>query len=626
MGRRRGGRGGGGAPAAPVERLSPVEALLKIGVTQEQDGTLRISPDALQRLRAERIRQATLSQVPSTPRMVMRDAGGYGVSKGMGTFGSFTLERLRDIRDRAVILQPIHSAREHQMRRLSRRWTGRRTDVGWRVVHKDHAEQTQNPPESIRPYIRRVEALLERPSSTYAPTTAALLVQLEEDLLTINRPFVEPLRSVYDRDYIVGLRPVDGALIWPTLLYLQQWRAKHWSKQEQPRDIEELYEEILRIDGQDVSTAEYCLVREGIAEAVYPHGTLISGSMLNRTDVRHAGYPPSRVEQAIELVLAFTNVWSYNASFFTRGMVTDFLLGISGDIHDDSIDEFMDTLREASIGVQHAHRPPVVKLPMDGAITKIDLKATNRDMLYDVFQALLIALTTAVYRMHPSTINAKQWDGGSGPTLSAPSQATEIAIAQEEGLRSDIDHLADSCLTPFARLCHPDLRVVWWYGPDDEEKESRIHEVRARVSMTRNEVRLEQGMRPIGFWLEPDEHARLSNMPTEQLKPEEADALKRHDQNMWNQPADPTFVNQFAMSQQEQQPQQPQPGAPDGFGGEQPPDDGFGGEQPQYPFGRLDGTQPGGDAGQPARQPPQQQQEPMHKATQRRVTVYVEEV
>ncbi len=640
------GKGRGKGPAA-AELTSPVERLIGFGVEVGPDGGLTIPPVALRRLREDRVRRATLSQVPSTPQMLQRDGGGVGVGKGHGAFETLTLESLRRVRERSVILKPIHAARHHQIRRLSKRWSGRRTDVGWRVVHKDHVASTVNPPDWIKPYIRQVEALLEQPSDRYASTTADLLVPLEEDLLTINRPVVERLYSRWEPGRVVGLRPVDGAVVWPTLLFLEQWQSEHkrWNGSGPINgggadplptgDDDKLFEDILRLEGFDLWGAEYCLVRDGTLEAVYQPGDLIVAPMNTRTDLRHAGYPPSHVEEAIEVILSFANVWDYNSSYFTRGMVTEFLLGISGDVHEDDLAAFVDTYREATQGVGRAWRTPIVPLPVDGAITKIDLKPSNREMMYEVFQSLQVALCTAVYRMHPSTINAKPWDGGSGPSLSAPSQGMEIALAQEEGLRCDVDHLADSILTPFARSCHPDLRVVWWYGPDDEQKEATIHEIRARVSMTRNEVRLEQGLSPMGFWLEPDRYRELVAQAPDELEEADALKLKRHEDNLWNQPTDPGFVNQYAMAKQEAaQAQQGPPGPPDGFGGQEDAGggDGFGGQPPTFPYGQPpQGGQPpqaqppaGGAPPEPPASPPGAQ--PMQKAARaKRVTVYVEE-
>jgi len=613
---------GGKKKKAKKSEGSPVDQLIAMGVEFSEDGGIRLPKEVIQRVREERVRQAALSQVPGMPTFTQREGGGVGVNKGHSRHETLSVEALRRVRERSTILGPIHSARAHQVRRMSRRWSGKRTDVGWRVHHKDHAEATADPPKGFKKYIQRVENMLERPSPRYAKTTADLLVPLEEDLLCINRPVIEKLYSRFDDNRVIGLRPVDGAIIWPTMIFLEQWAAKNpaWASTpsaprkfdaDAPEDVEAVYADILAIEGFDLSGAEYCCIRDGNLEAIYRPGDLIVYPFQNRTDIAHAGWPPSHVEEAIEIILTSMNTWDYNASFFTRGMVSDFIIAVSGGFHEEDLAEFRDTFREATMGVSRAWRPPIMPFPEDGSIEKIDLKATNTEMGYETFQSLQIALACGVYRMHPSTINAKPWDGGSGPSLSAPGQSREIALAQEEGLRCDLDHHADA-LTEFAAHCHPDLRVSLYWGPEDEDREARIHDVRCNVAMTRNEVRLEMGYKPMGFWVPPEEYDDIND-----------EDRQKYESNLWNQPKDPTFVNQYAMAQQEQG--QEEQGPPDGFGG-------MGGEQAQGDFGEQEPSYPYGqeaEDGQPPPPPPPPggaQAEPMQKGRPRitRITVYEE--
>jgi hypothetical protein len=162
-------------------------------------------------------------------------------------------------------------------------------------------------------------------------------------------------------------------------------------------------------------------------------------------------------------------------------------------------------------------------------------------------------------------------------------------------------------LNPLAMRCHPDLRVIWEYGDFNPKEEASIYEIRSKVEMTRNDVRLAQGMHPKGFWV-PDEEV-------EDLGDDEKD---KYESNPWNWPADPTFAQAVQQAQQmEQMAQQEQMGGgmggpemggmpgeepppgngfggppEDGFGGAQPPegepqDDGFGTEPAQYPYGQA---------------------------------------
>jgi hypothetical protein len=660
-------------------QTTPLRALEGAPVKQLDNGDLVVSADTLRQIRDERLRRVSVSGIPSTPRHLTRDGGGVGVAKGGSRVYQITMEALRAIRERAPILQPIHAARAAQVGRMSSKWNGKRGDVGWRVVHKEHHEHDAQPPPEIEPFIARFEEMLERPAPHYdCKTTADLLVPSEEDLLTINRPIIETLHSALDPERLVGFRPVDGNIIWPTLVWLEKWKrdTPDWF---QPYDKAALTtRQELDIAsaaiGADLHLAKYALVRDGILEGVIPPGKLIVAPRINRTDINVAGYPPSTVEQAVELVVGFINTFDYNANFFTRGMMAEFILGISGDLHDDDVDAFVDMLRESTQGVQRAWQPPVMPLPAEGDLKKIDLKPANKEMMYEVWSSLLVALCTACYRMDPTTINAKPWDGGSSPALSAPNRNLEIALAKEEGLQADLRHLADHMLTPLARRVHPDLRVIFEYGDFDPEKEAKIYEIRSKVDMTRNEVRLEMGVKPNGFFLPRDKYDELyaelielalkgdaddaeeeqeqvgpDGMPAPPAAPDKKtdrtelikDVLDRYESNLWNQPADPGFVNAFSQAKQMEQFADQGGGEEegDGFGGgpggefpgAAPPQPGEEGEEGQAPPGGPPGEQPapGGAPGAPGGQFPfGQVPEDMAKASTRYrgVTVYVHDI
>tara|TARA_R110000824_G_scaffold54028_3_gene149083 strand:- start:2607 stop:4478 length:1872 start_codon:yes stop_codon:yes gene_type:complete len=562
--------------------------LAKVGIV-DRGKHYEVDKATMQGIRANKARSLAMTRVPNAPRNLMRDVGGMAFAKGSGRWPHISIEMLRDLRERAPILAPIHNARHYQVRRLSKKWTGQKGTVGYRVVHKDHHEGDAIQPEGMKPYIQRFERMLESPSPTYGcNTTGSLMTLLWEDLATINRPTVEIIHSAVDPKRVVQFRPVDGGIIWPTLLWIEQWKKDHpnWRMGFEMRgmEIEDEIDIVSAAIDYDLHGAEYVLVRDGIAEQAYPRNKLIVAPIMNRTDIRWVGYPPSHLEQAIHLIAAFISTFDYNATFFTKGMMAEFILGVPADLHADDVDAFIDMLREATQGTQNAWQPPILPVDSGQEIQKIDLKKNNTEMGFEVWLSLLVALNAAVYRMDPSTINAKPWDGGQSAKLSDGGGRTEeIALAKEEGLQGDISHLTEEILNPLAKRCHPDLRVVWEYGDFDPRKEAEINEIRARTSITRNEVRLEDGKKPRGYWVDADAYAKLNDEDQEKF-----------DQNIWNWPTDQGFAS--AMSQQamakmqEEQPEEQPPGG-DGFGGE---DDGFGGGDPNAPPGGDPNAPPGG--------------------------------
>lgn len=545
---------------------SPMKDLIGAGVTRLDNGDLQISSGALQQLRSERLRRVTIQGVPSTPRHVMRDGGGLGVGKGYNQLYQITHEALRSIRERGAIFQTIHAARRYQVQRLCTLSDGSEGSVGFRVVHKDHTDPDAKPPDGFERYVERFKRIIQRPLPSYDfNTMSSMMVPLIEDLLTINRPCVEVMHSLLDPELVVGFHPVDGAMIWPTLVWMEKWKTENprWSGRFQAKDLTEQHQLELASKQMnlDLFSGKHVVVREGILEAVLPPRKMIVAPMRKRTDINLMGYWPSHVEEALELGVAFINSWNYNSNYFTRGMLAEFALGISGDVHDDDVDAFVDMFREATQGVDRAWQPPVIPLPSDGDIKKIDLKSPNKDMGFEIFMSLQVALASAVYRMDPSTINAKPWDAGASGALSAPNRHLEIALAKEEGLRGDVQHLTDEVLNPLARRCHPDLRVVWDWGDVNPKDKAEVFEIRGKTDLTRNDIRLQQGRRPKGFWMSDEDIEALREESPEDEK------VGRYDANLWNMPTDPGFVNSAMQQQQMAQMDSDDGGFDDGGGG-----------------------------------------------------------
>ena len=589
-----------GADGRPAPRSAPDDDplgdLVRAGVKDLGD-SVQIDKKTLRAVQQEKSRRLAMTSVPRTPRMMVRDAGGLAVAKGHTRNPSITFDFLRRMRDIAPILQPIHQARQYQTRRLAQKWNGQKGRVGIRVVHKDHLEHDAVPPDSIKPYIARFEKMLMRPAPAYKVNTlGAAATLLMEDLLTINRPVVERIPSQVDPRRIVMWAPVDGALIWETLAWVEKWISDNprWSVGYDRARLsdEDRLDIVSHSLNHDLHGAEYCLVRDGILEAVYPVGRLIVAPIMNRTDIGFAGYPPSHVEQALKLVTAFINTFDYNASLFTKGMLAEFILGIPADMHDDDVDAFVDMFREASQGVGNAWRPPVLPLPHGtDTITKIDLKSNPVEMGFETWLSLLLSQVCAVWRMDPSTINAKPWAAGGSPALSEGNRTEEIGLAREEGLQGDFGHICENVLTPLAQTCHPDLMVIAEYGNYDPLKEAQVYELRGKTDMTRNEIRLENGLKPRKPWLADEDYDTAT--PEEQ---------KAHDENLWNMPTDPGFTGAFNQGKQREQmammqppqgqgqPANPGDGYDDGFGGK---DDGFGGTLQTHdpaPYGTPQGA------------------------------------
>lgn len=515
------------------------ENLIEAKLRELEDGGLLITPEAYAELRRQSERGAAVSPVPKLPRTMARDMGG-AVPRGAGSGRALlTFDALRRLRETVAIINVVHAAVHAKLRRVCRRWDGQRHEVGWEVTHRDALRPDGIVPRGFERVIRQFEAFMEQPK--LGLPLSDFMIQLAEDLLTINRPVVAPLYWAADDHRVVGWEPVDGALILP----LADWIAQStfgagWIERQVPSTLEGRKALLRDLYGPHTDSMRWVLIRDGIPERFFRDTDLIVGDSKTRTDIQWAGYNPSTVETAVELIAAFQGVFQYNANFFRDGFQPDFAIMLKGLQDPDAVKRFTQQMQEAAQGVARAHQPLILQSVDDSSgIERIELKRSNAEMGFETWLSALTALTCAVYREDPSSINAKPWAGGSGSSLNEANRSQEIELARADGLQSLLGQLTDHILTPMARRCHPDLVVRWHYGEMDPERDAKVYQMRVATDCTPNEARVLRGDAPVPpYW------------PARELGDRTPAEQAAHHANPWNHILNPTFASAMAARQQ----------------------------------------------------------------------------
>ena len=569
------------AAISPIPQDSPLNGLLDLA---DQKGikwngrSFEFPERALKDMIWQKMRLAGASDVPSLPKFQTADLGGGALSKSALSDTGRSFEDLRHARDDGPLIQALHSGITAKIRSFAKLWGGRRTDTGFRVVHKDHHRWDAEQPDYIQPYIRQFEGLLNRPSARPeygCLTLSSFLAKLTDDLLTINQPAINLIYSTHDPRLLIGMRAVDGALIYRTMDYLQYWirqNSYHQFGSSQTRDMDpdQLLDAISRLyDVNLTGDCPYVLVRDGIVERGYSSKEILIRPIETRTDVRVAAYPPGYLEMAMEAVSGFWTSWDFDMNRWSSDLWTDFFLFIQGGYQSKDVEIALQRLRQNK-GYRGASEIPVVKGVDVEDIKRVDLKPVQDDLAFQKRFSFYASLVCAVYREHPSIINFPSWDGGKAATMSAPSQDLEIELSRSDGLRANLQHYADIFSEIAQNHCHPDLLVIPEIGDVDLKAEFDITERSVTKGvMTRNEGRLSQGLNPLcssGFpsWISPDDRDNADE-----------ETLKRFYADPWNMPADKSYVEQlqislamFPLPGQQPMPQaqpgapQPQPAAP----------------------------------------------------------------
>lgn len=539
-------RGGGDGDEKPTPR--PVRAdAIGVRVRQMDNGDLVIDKATQEWMDLDAQRRAATTAVPDVPFWYVPGLpDGVADSRG-GGYRQVGWEALRRYREQNPALNMIHEAMQGTCRAHAELWGGRRDDVGFRVVHRDHYRPGQKAPPHFEPFIRQAEELLRRPDPSHGIYNLDdLIVPLVEDLLTINRPAIEIVTANEDANLILGIRPVDGAIIMERVNYVNSWLYENRNDDKHKtylddfaknprsggRDLTSYISEQIR---EDLEGKEYVLVRSGIVEGTYSPGRIHIAPLRRRTDINYTPYQPSHVEVALELVAAYWETWDREMKVFREGLWADHLFFLTGAVDQKSFRDFLQQLRESGQGYHRSRKPMVVRgIDADAEFKSIPLKDPPTEMQFlQRFNMAMVGMC-AIYQVDPSAVFHGSFQGGGRPSMNERDRGEEIQNTRSGGFKAILNHIAKTSLTQIvSSAIHPDLVVIVEYGEYDAMAEARLHEVRVKTTHSRNEMRVAIGDRPLGFYLTPEHYEAASDKDK-----------AKHDQNPWNLPDSQTFMAQ----------------------------------------------------------------------------------
>jgi hypothetical protein len=406
--------------------------------------------------------------------------------------GGVSFEMLRLAARRCLLLQAIHQMCQHDMLQLSKHAQTPEL-LGWRIQHsatEDETVDTDTP--EIRSRIARITRQFEVPHPVYEYSFRGFLSRIMDDYLTLNRVAIELIRN--PRGKVVQFRTVDAATILPTYRVLQRYVGGQMASGQPPLAYDVAARVLERETGYPILDSEYVCVMRGQLVGTFAPGELLVWEDMPITDVRVI-FPPSYVEKALEGIISWLYAFHYNRTYFSQGNPIEVILGIAGDIQDDSFVALEDQLRENFSGIKGAWRVPLVQLPVDGMLSVVRLKENHREMQFSEWMATLEELVCAIYRVSRRRVNADM-RGQSGSLGVGQARQEEIESSKEESFRIHRAFL-EANLTYLVHLFDPDLEFTWT-GLDAED---RSEEIKIEIQEMQNyrsidEIRLGRGEEP----------------------------------------------------------------------------------------------------------------------------------
>jgi Phage portal protein len=175
------------------------------------------------------------------------------------------------------------------------------------------------------------------------------------------------------------------------------------------------------------------LYQSNVIAEFYPW-ELCFGVMNPQTDIKNNGYGRSPLEDMVQTVTSLLNSDAYNSNFFKIGSAPKGILKYSGNINQNTLDDFRQQWLAQVAGVGNSHKTPIINADK---LDFINTHVPNKDMEFSKFQEFLIKITCAQYKIDPSEIgfNMQGESGNGGGLGKGGDQEEKVKFSKEKGLK-----------------------------------------------------------------------------------------------------------------------------------------------------------------------------------------------
>lgn len=239
------------------------------------------------------------------------------------------------------------------------------------------------------------------------------------------------------------------------------------------------------------------LYQSNVVAEFYPW-EMCFGVMNPQTDFRNNGYGKSPLEDMVLTVTSLLNSDAYNANFFKVGSSPKGILRYSGNINQNTLDDFRQQWLAQVAGVMNAHKVPIINADK---LDFINTHVPNKDMEFSKFQEFLIKITCAQYKIDPSEIgfNMQGESGGGGGLGGKSDQEDKVKYSKDKGLKPLLKRLQYWINKFIVQQLDEDFEFRFVGVDQDTDPETELDSDIKLVSniMTLNEVRAKRNLPPI---------------------------------------------------------------------------------------------------------------------------------
>lgn len=239
-----------------------------------------------------------------------------------------------------------------------------------------------------------------------------------------------------------------------------------------------------------------------VTTAFYTRDDLIFDYMNPRTDLDHAGYGYSMVEQAVDLVTGLINSFMYNMGFFTEDKLPRGMLLLQGDADTEEVEMIEDYLVNIMSGgpLSKWHVPiiPAGKNSEGGAGSErkfewVSLQGSNKDMEFSQWTEFLWSSVAALFGVDLEELGIRT---SKSTAVIGQNTAPKLEASKARGLGSILGFI-ESHMQKIMDKLDPrfDFEFVG-YEKEDPVQKNQTREVQLRTTKCIDDLRREDGDEP----------------------------------------------------------------------------------------------------------------------------------
>jgi len=368
---------------------------------------------------------------------------------------------LRRIVHQIPILNAIINARSDQVLPFCKRSTEKADDKGFEIV----------PIKGYKGTEKEVDLLYE----FFEQTGFHYSTEREDDLMDYSQMFVRDVLTIdqvateiqFNRlGEAVAFWALDGAYIKRTT-----------DESPFPKSVRFVQEVDLKVYNQ------------------YTDKTLVFDYKNKRSDLRYRGFGYSCVEMAVDVITTLLFGYKYLRDQLLRDKVPKGFISVLGDVEQEQLDAIQHYWYAAMSGAGGQWNIPILPSGKEGVgLEWKSIQPSNKDMEYHKLMMFTNSICAAVFGMDLAELGIKSDDSQS---IIGESGKPRIEASKDRGLGSLLSFL-EQHFNKVLRKVTADYKLRFiGFEPDDEQKRVEINKTKLGTDTTINELREEQGKKPI---------------------------------------------------------------------------------------------------------------------------------